>query len=147
MQFIKMKKLLKCTPYKSQNRTFDNILNHGYDIRKKIEVTNVSKAYFDLPSRLEDGFSEIDSDIVMNLHDTNEEYADMMQQISDLKKQHPFIDKVMEGAGEIHLTDEEHAVLIRYFNLTRKMENMERLQIYFRGHTDAVAYLKKIKVI
>ena len=27
------------------------------------------------------------------------------------------------------------------------MENMERLQIYFRGHTDAVAYLKKIKAL
>ena len=53
----------------------------------------------------------------------------------------------MEGDCEIHLTDEEHAVLLRYLHLYRKMDDMERLHIYFRGQTDAVAYLKKIKVI
>ena len=29
----------------------------------------------------------------------------------------------------------------------RKLGDMERLQFYFRGHTDAVAYLKKINAI
>ncbi len=103
--------------------------------------------YLDLPSRIKDGFAEIDSDIMLDLRDTNEEYADLQEQVSKLKQQHPFIDKVMEGDGEIHLTDEEHAVLLRYLHLYRKMENMEHLHIYFRGQTDAVAYLKIIKVI
>lgn len=103
--------------------------------------------YLDLPSRIKDGFAEIDSDIMLDLRDTNEEYADLQEQISNLKQQHPFIDKVMEGDGEIHLTDEEHAVLLRYLHLYRKMDNMERLHIYFRGQTDAVAYLKIIKII
>ncbi len=31
--------------------------------------------------------------------------------------------------------------------LTQQAEDLERLQIYFRGHQDAVAYLKKIKAI
>ena len=103
--------------------------------------------YLDLPSRIEDGFAEIDSKIVIDLRDTNEEYATLQQQISDLKKQHPFIDKVMEGDGVIHLSDEEHAILLQYFRISRKMDDMERLHIYFRGQTDAVAYLKKINVI
>lgn len=103
--------------------------------------------YLDLPSRIEDGFAEIDSDIMIDLRDTNEEYADLQEQISNLKQQYPFIDNVMEGDGEIHLTDEEHAVLLRYLRLYRKMDDMKRLHIYFRGQTDAVAYLKKIKAI
>lgn len=103
--------------------------------------------YLDLPSRIEDGFAEIDSDIMIDLRDTNKEYADLQEQISNLKQQYPFIDKVMEGDGEIHLTDEEHAILLQYLRKFRKMDDMERLHIYFRGHTDAVAYLKKIKVI
>lgn len=107
----------------------------------------MSKTYFDLPSRIEDGFAEIDSAIVMNLHDTNEEYAKLQHQVSELKRQHPFIEETLEGNGEILLTDAEHMILIQYFRITRKMEDMERLQIYFRGHTDAVAYLKKIKAI
>ena len=107
----------------------------------------MSNTYFDLPSRLEDDFPRIDSGIVMNLCDTNEEYAEMFQQVSELNQKYPFIEKVIEGSGEVHLTTDEHETLGRYFRLVRRMENMERLQIYFRGHTDAVAYLKKIKAL
>ena len=53
----------------------------------------------------------------------------------------------MEDKGEIHLTAEGHAVFVHYLRLSRKPDNMEHLQLYFRGHTDAVAYLKKIKAI
>lgn len=107
----------------------------------------MSNTYFDLPSRLEDDFPKIDSDIVMNLCDTNKEYAEMFQQVSELNQKYPFIEKVIEGNDEVHLTTDEHETLVRYFRLVRRMENMERLQIYFRGHTDAVAYLKKINAL
>lgn len=107
----------------------------------------MSNTYFDLPSRLEDDFPKIDSDIVMNLSDTNKEYADMFQQVSELNQKYPLIEKLIEGSGEIHLTADEHETLVRYFRLVRRMEDMERLQIYFRGHTDAVAYLKRIKAL
>lgn len=107
----------------------------------------MSKVFFDLPSRIEDGFAEIDSDIMMDLRNTNEEYAILQKQLSELKQQHPFIDKIMEGGGAINLTADEHDVLLQYLHLYRKMENMERLHIYFRGQTDAAAYLKKIKVL
>ncbi len=36
---------------------------------------------------------------------------------------------------------------VSILNIVRQMEDMERQHIYFRGHTDAVAYLKKIKAI
>ena len=107
----------------------------------------MSDTYFDLPSRLEDSFSEIDSDIVTDLRKTSEEYADIQQQISDLKKRFPCIMKVMEDKGEIQLTTEEHAAFVQCLRLLRKLDDMERLQLYFRGHTDAVAYLKRIKAI
>lgn len=51
----------------------------------------MSNTYFDLPSRLEGDFPRIDSDIVMNLCDTNEEYAEMFQQVSDLNQKYPLI--------------------------------------------------------
>ena len=35
----------------------------------------MSDTYFDLPSRLEDAFSDIESDIIMDLQDNNEEYV------------------------------------------------------------------------
>ena len=54
---------------------------------------------------------------------------------------------LLESSGEIRLTDEEHAAFTQYLHLVRQWDNMERQQIYFRGHTDAVGYLKKIKAI
>ena len=77
----------------------------------------MSKAFFDLPSRIEDGFAEIDSDIMIDLRDTNEEYAILQKQLSELKQQHPFIDKIMEGDGAINLTADEHDVFLRYLHL------------------------------
>ena len=103
--------------------------------------------FFDLPTRLECFFPEIDSDIVTDLRRTSEEYAGIQQQISDLKKRFPCILKVMEDKGEIHLTAEEHAAFVQCLRLSRKLDDMERMQLYFRGHTDAVAYLKRIKAI
>lgn len=107
----------------------------------------MNDTYFDLPSHLEDTFSEVESDIMMDLRENSEEYADLQSRISEMKQRHPFITKVMEGSGEIHLTAEEHAVLTEYLHLKFKQEDMERLQIYFRGHTDAFAYLKRIKAL
>lgn len=107
----------------------------------------MSDTYFDLPSRLGDTFADIENDIVNDLRESNSDYAELREQISDLKQKNPFIDKVLNGTGEIQLTEKEHAELIRYLRLKFKLDDMERLQIYFRGHTDAVAYFKKIKAI
>lgn len=103
----------------------------------------MSDNYFDLPSRIEDTFAEIDSDIVMNLLNTDEDYAALSDRMDKLKTQYPVIDKMNEDSGEIRMTAEEHRAYVDYLNLARQMEDMERQHIYFRGHTDAVAYLKK----
>lgn len=48
---------------------------------------------------------------------------------------------------ELRNENEEHAAFTQYLHLVRQRDDMERQQIYFRGHTDAVAYLRKIKAI
>ena len=64
-----------------------------------------------------------------------------------MKQQAPFLTDLLQSSGEIRLSAEEHAVFTEYLHLVRQRDNMERQQIYFRGHTDAVSYLKKIKAI
>ena len=98
----------------------------------------------DLPERIKQSFSMIDSDIATNLCASNEEYADLMHQISALKRKNPFIDCVLENEGELSLSASQHAEVVRCLALYRRMEELERLHIYFRGHTDAYAYLKQI---
>ena len=45
----------------------------------------MSDNYFDLPSRIEDAFAEIDSDIVMDLLNTDEDYAALSDRMDKLK--------------------------------------------------------------
>ena len=56
----------------------------------------MSDSYFDLPSRIEDAFAEIDSDIVMDLQNTNEDYAELSGRMDKLKTQYPVIDRLDE---------------------------------------------------
>lgn len=107
----------------------------------------MSKTYLDLIQRIEKSFPDIDSDITVDLLASNKEYADLFRQVAELKQACPFIDNTLEGEGEITMTAAEHAELVKCLRLLRKMDDMERLHIYYRGHTDAVAYLKHIKAI
>lgn len=107
----------------------------------------MNDTYFDLAERLEDSFPEIENEIIVYLRENNGDYAALRGKISDIENKHNFIEQVLNGSGEVHLTAEEHAVLTEYSRLRFSLDDMERLQIYFRGHTDAVAYLKKIKAL
>ena len=95
-------------------------------------------SYFDLADRISDSFSEIESDITVDLRKCNEDYFSLYESISDLKV------KVMEGNGELSLSAEEHEILTKFFRLQFRLESMEREHIYFRGHTDCISYLKKV---
>ena len=103
-----------------------------------------NSSYLDLAGRIADSFEEIENDITVDLRKSNEEYYSLYQSISDLKAKYPFIQTVIEGAGGLTLSAEEHEILANYFKLQFRLESMERQQIYFRGHTDCFSYLKKI---
>ena len=107
----------------------------------------MSKEYIDLPERIKADFLNVDGDIVVDLRTTDSEYQDLYHRYADMKKDHPFIDNVLEEAGEVTMTVEEHAIFVECMKLKRQLDDMERLHIYFRGHTDAFAYLKKIRAI
>ena len=70
--------------------------------RDDLEADTMSETYIDLPTRLEEDFPEIDSDITMEL---------------------------MDGNGEIHLTTEERATFVQYLHLRRQRDDMERHRI------------------
>jgi len=101
-------------------------------------------AYYNIVERIDSTYSEIDNDICTELRLSNSEYADMWRETLRLLKDNPAIIQITEGKGAISLSAEEHVALIRYLDLKNDMEDIERKQIYFRGHTDNYAYLKQI---
>lgn len=100
--------------------------------------------YTPMIERISEEYDESDSNMVLELAATDKEYADLKQQMSELKHQYPFIEKLLEGDGEVQITSQEHEILNQYFRLYLQADNMERKHIYFRGHTDGFSYLKKI---
>jgi hypothetical protein len=109
---------------------------------------NASQEFYrSLPDRIKEVFPEIDSDIATDLRKRDEGYAALFRESDRLQAECPAIMEVLEGEGEISLTAAEHAALVRYLSVKQDMEDMERLHIYFRGHTDGYAYLKEIGAI
>ena len=101
-------------------------------------------AFYNLAQRIEDAYPEIDSDIITNLNKTDSEYASIRRDAAQIQQDYPVIEKILEGSGPVSLTADEHEALVRYLDLERHIEDAERRQIYFRGHTDNFAYLKRI---
>ena len=100
--------------------------------------------YYNLAKRIDETFIEIDGDICSELHKNDSEYIAMLHDVLRLQKEFPIIQKIVEGAGAVNLSMEEHEALTQYFSLKNDMENIERKQIYYRGHTDNYAYLTEI---
>ena len=95
----------------------------------------MSDQYIPMIERISEEYDESDSNMVLELADTDQGYAALKQQMSELKQ---------EGDGEIRLSAQEHEILNQYFRLYFRADNMERKHIYFRGHTDCFSYLEKI---
>lgn len=106
-----------------------------------------NSSYTDLAQRIEESFAEIEDEAIADFRKTDEEYYALYQQISKLKADNPFISKVMDGNGGISLSTEEHEVLTEYFRLRFRLDDMERQRLYFRGHTDCISYLKKVRAL
>jgi len=98
-------------------------------------------------AQLEDVFQEMDSDLTAALIDTDEEYAAMWKRMIELEEKFPCIESVVEGEGVVSLNAEQHTGLVEYLRIVNKMEDRERLNLYYAGHRDCFAYLKKIGLI
>jgi hypothetical protein len=104
-------------------------------------------AYYNLAERIDDAYPEIDSDITTDLQENDAEYAGLRREARQMQQDNPVIVKLLDGSGAMSLTADEHEVILKYLDLQRRIEDVERKQVYFRGHTDSIAYLKRIGAI
>ena len=100
-----------------------------------------------LVKRVEELFGEIDNDIAINLLHSNDEYSKLYYRRIEIQKQYPSIQKAVDGEGGVSLSKDEHKALIEYLRVNEQANSIERLEIYFQGHADCMAYLKKIGVL
>ena len=103
--------------------------------------------YVDLMGRIEGMYDDIDNEVVVGMLDSDEEYAALHKKVTEMQEAHSFISEVIESEQAVSMTAEEHGILLQYLDLIRDAEDVERRQIYFRGHSDCFAYLKRIGAI
>jgi hypothetical protein len=96
------------------------------------------------PEHINELFSAMDSQIVMTLQESDEGYAALVHEKDDAVRRFPKIEQWLEGSGALTLTTDEHAGLARHTALAAKTEDMERRAIYYAGHRDCIAWLRKI---
>ena len=58
-----------------------------------------TEGYSDFVKRIEDGFMEIDNDIIVDLRKQDDSYLALCRQIGDMERDYPFILNVTEGEG------------------------------------------------
>ncbi len=94
--------------------------------KTKYEVKHMSNDYTDPIQRLEKDFPEIENDIMADLRERSEEYANLHRQLSELEEQHPAVCKLLEGGGEARSTAEEHATLKQIAQLRFRLDDLGR---------------------
>ena len=80
-------------------------------------------SYCLLPERISEQFSEIDSDIVMDLAAASPEYTELKAQMEELKRRNPAIGALLEGKGELSFTADEHEALKEFIRTPKKVLN------------------------
>ncbi len=106
-----------------------------------------TERFSNLVRYMEDNFSELESMVAENLGERDGDYQSICEKLRNMIREYPFIIEVTEGTGDITLSMEEHQILSEFFKADLEKEEMERKQLYFQGHMDGYAYMKKIGAV
>jgi hypothetical protein len=101
--------------------------------------------YYDLVQRLDDAFIEIDSDMCVYLRQNDDDYIALYHEHRDLTNKFSFIEDMTNGTVPASLGTDEISALTRCIALKYAMNCAELKAMYYRGHTDCIAYLRKIE--
>lgn len=93
---------------------------------------------------IEEVFGEIGEEVCKDLRSSNEEYIELQRELRQLNEDFPAIPSLVDAKKAISLTTEETEAYVRQYGLNVSINDIERTSIYFRGHADCYAWLKRI---
>lgn len=71
-------------------------------------------------------------------------YREWQREQSENEEKFPCIVKLLDGKGELFLTEGEHEAVVHYLEIQQKMESAERREYYRFGHVHALKYWKEL---
>ncbi|CAM3282089.1 MULTISPECIES: DUF6664 family protein [Paenibacillus] len=93
--------------------------------------------------RLEQVFDDLDNEVTRRLRN-EEAYMMWVQRRVEIQLQHPFIKGIMDGDAGVFPSDQDYQAWLEVQKTLDETIRMERMALYWQGHADCYAYLKKI---
>lgn len=116
-------------------------------VGKKASELERTNKFNNLVMCIEQNFPELEESILENLGEEDETYLYICKRLQRMITEYPFIAKIKEGTEGINISAEEHQILVEFFKVDLEKEEIERKKLYFQGHIDGYAYMRKIGAI
>lgn len=92
-------------------------------------------------------YGKVNADSVEQVEIDSQEYQKMMKKCWELRLEYPVLSKLLEGYGPIRIRKDDHWAFHEYVKLKRKMEHLERMQIYQSAFVHCYECMRKMGVL
>ena len=93
-------------------------------------------------------FDDVDDRMCVDLRKSNAKVIELLAIAKKLEAKYPFLKGFWGSDDEaLNLTVEDRKAINEHLELQRQVDEIERLHLYYRGHEDCIAYLKRVNAI
>lgn len=97
--------------------------------------------------RYSNSFEEYLSSVVNKLRDTDSEYKEIEERISNIYEEYPRIKVVFDLEQAAELSEQDCKALIEVLTLRNRIFDKQQEAVYLRGCYDSIGYLNKAGII
>lgn len=91
-------------------------------------------------------FNEYLSSINTAVYSTSQ-HEKIIDELNAIYKKHPKVKEIIVSDKPHELSEEECTALIKASNLKNEFVNLEMQEVYFKGCSDCVGYIKRMKLL
>ena len=92
-------------------------------------------------------FEEYISSVVNKLRDTDSEYKEIEERISNIYEEYPIVKAVFDLEQAAELSEQDCKAVIEIITLRNRLFDKQQEAIYLRGCYDSIGYLNKAGII
>ena len=97
--------------------------------------------------RYSNSFDEYLSSVANNLRDTDSEYKNFEERISNIYEEYPRVKAVFDLEQAAELSEHDCKALVEVLTLRNRIFDKQQEAIYLRGCYDSIGYLNKAGII
>ena len=92
-------------------------------------------------------FNEYLDSFIVDLKKNCNEYYSTLDKIEYLKKEYPKLRDLLENNKYSNLNEKEVSALFKIFDFESDLRTLEYRELFFKGSTEAINYLRKLDIL